>query len=924
MKKALAFILTMVMTISLFPLSAFAYDGEIKDFEFTPDNPFTEYFETDGWWDTDEESQDYFRYSYVKYGEGDTFTIIDNDDNRLTYTAKYFEDEGYYFVDEDTGDRIKFEGNDPEVEFIDEQNQVGKHLQLGENNNTLFIEYKGIRKAIPVTIISNPVKSFEFIPAEPFTVIENTNGSWEDDDEHGHFFNYESPYFRDGDKISVVFAGETDAVEYTYREVDYQDNFYDENDEVIPYEDTLYRSKSSEPWTVGGDNKFYVRYSGIEYPVSISVVDNTVTGIDYVRARADEYIDGDTRFDPWDETYTYGHPNFYEGDVLTVYENEKATAYTCKLDTDTYEYYFESEGGERIETVGENCVSLYDSQRETPWVVGDKNEFYVEYMGQKKNLYATIKVNPVKAIEYTRVQPAVLYDTDGWDTGDGNLMFDEPHFLYGDTLVVTYTDNSKKAFTYGYSETLDYDAFVAEDGEAIDKARRYSDQRNTPWSVGGDNEYYIEYMGKKSQPLKVTIKENDLKAIRIEKVNPATVFEGTQHETYSWTTDQTYMAYDIPGFEEGDKLILIDKNDQEKVYTYQQQGEEGLFKCGDEILDDMLNVYHYQFMNPWEPDGEYNYFYADLRGIICQVPVTVIASDVKSISFTMSKPEQLVFNEDEDGEWKTENGKRYFAYTWQNKDFIGSELTLTYKDNSTDVYTLKWNNETNEAYFENGSGDILTTSDVPFWDEQAQEPWTPSAQGRLLMRYKGATCEVPVVIRHTYQKNVVPPTCTEKGRTEYTCTACGDTYVESYSDALGHKWDSGKVTKAATYTATGVKTYTCTVCGQTKTETLAKLPKKANTLTLKAKKPSVKYSKLKKKNQTIALKNAISVSKAKGTVTYTKSSGNKKITVSKAGKITVKKGLKKGTYKVKIIVTAAGNSSYKSGSKTVTVTIKVK
>lgn len=100
--------------------------------------------------------------------------------------------------------------------------------------------------------------------------------------------------------------------------------------------------------------------------------------------------------------------------------------------------------------------------------------------------------------------------------------------------------------------------------------------------------------------------------------------------------------------------------------------------------------------------------------------------------------------------------------------------------------------------------------------------------------------------------------------------------------------------------------------------------KKSNTLTVKAKKATVKFKKLKKKNQTIALKKAMTVSKAQGKVTFKKASGNKKITVSKAGKITVKKGLKKGTYKVKIKVAAAGNASYKALTKTVTVTIKVK
>ena len=103
-----------------------------------------------------------------------------------------------------------------------------------------------------------------------------------------------------------------------------------------------------------------------------------------------------------------------------------------------------------------------------------------------------------------------------------------------------------------------------------------------------------------------------------------------------------------------------------------------------------------------------------------------------------------------------------------------------------------------------------------------------------------------------------------------------------------------------------------------------KITKKANTLTAKAKKVSLKAKKVKKKAQKISPKKAITVSKNVGKVTYKKLSGNKKIKVSKAGKITVKKGLKKGTYKVKIKVTAAGDATYLAGSKDVVVKIVIK
>jgi len=103
------------------------------------------------------------------------------------------------------------------------------------------------------------------------------------------------------------------------------------------------------------------------------------------------------------------------------------------------------------------------------------------------------------------------------------------------------------------------------------------------------------------------------------------------------------------------------------------------------------------------------------------------------------------------------------------------------------------------------------------------------------------------------------------------------------------------------------------------------IAKAANTMKAapKAKVNKVKLSKLKKKTQVIAKAKAFKVTTAKGKVTFKKAKGNKKIAVSKAGKVTVKKGLKKGTYKVKVKVTAAGNANYKKATKTVTLKVKV-
>ncbi|MBQ4467433.1 MAG: FMN-binding protein [Firmicutes bacterium] len=132
-------------------------------------------------------------------------------------------------------------------------------------------------------------------------------------------------------------------------------------------------------------------------------------------------------------------------------------------------------------------------------------------------------------------------------------------------------------------------------------------------------------------------------------------------------------------------------------------------------------------------------------------------------------------------------------------------------------------------------------------------------------------------------------------------------------------WSNKSSKNAGKYTVTikGIGKYT----GETKAT--YQIKKAANTLTVKTKTATVKYSKVKSKAQTIKRSAVLTVSKAVGTVTYTKTSGNSKITIAKkTGKVTVKKGLKKGTYSIKVKVKAAGNKNY--NAKTLTKTFKVK
>ena len=110
-------------------------------------------------------------------------------------------------------------------------------------------------------------------------------------------------------------------------------------------------------------------------------------------------------------------------------------------------------------------------------------------------------------------------------------------------------------------------------------------------------------------------------------------------------------------------------------------------------------------------------------------------------------------------------------------------------------------------------------------------------------------------------------------------------------------------------------------------ELFFKIVQANNPLSITAKTGTVKYSKLKKKTQTLAVTKVITFKKkGQGKMTYKKASGNKKITINKtSGKVTIKKGLKKGTYKIKVKVRAAGDANYAASDwKTLTFKVKVR
>ncbi len=72
---------------------------------------------------------------------------------------------------------------------------------------------------------------------------------------------------------------------------------------------------------------------------------------------------------------------------------------------------------------------------------------------------------------------------------------------------------------------------------------------------------------------------------------------------------------------------------------------------------------------------------------------------------------------------------------------------------------------------------------------------------------------------HKYDATYYPPTCNDRGYTEYVCSVCGDRIQEGFVDAIGHIYGEWEVLTEATCTSTGLEKRICRVCGGVETKT---------------------------------------------------------------------------------------------------------
>lgn len=154
---------------------------------------------------------------------------------------------------------------------------------------------------------------------------------------------------------------------------------------------------------------------------------------------------------------------------------------------------------------------------------------------------------------------------------------------------------------------------------------------------------------------------------------------------------------------------------------------------------------------------------------------------------------------------------------------------------------------------------------------------------------------------HSYVPVTTNPTCTQKGYTTYTCSVCGDSYVDDYTGALGHMPGEWVVTVVPTEQFEGIKTMYCHVCGEfIHSEVIPKTTSPAFVSSVSVSDVVIEYKSFSELTPQITADEG-----AEYTVTYT-SSDSSIVSVDQNGRVY---GEKKGSANITVTVTDSNGNA---------------
>ena len=447
-----------------------------------------------------------------------------------------------------------------------------------------------------------------------------------------------------------------------------------------------------------------------------------------------------------------------------------AVIYYAQWDANQYTITFDTDGGSEIEPItqayGTAVTAPADPAKEGHTFAGWDKEIPATMPAENVTIIATWTVNSYK----------VTFAVNGED-------YKEVEFAYGEKVVApAYEIPAGHTFSgWTVPETMPAKDITLDATLTIN-------QYTITWKDDQDNTLYTEDLHYGTMPaFDAEQSDKELsKACHILSWSPEIV-EVTENATYTavWTLDHSG---------ETEVRDAREATCTEDGYT----GDTYCLGCGEKLEDgEVITAPGHSHGTEWESDEKQHWHE-------CGCGDKADIADHTGGEATCKEPAQCEICGEAYGETDPEN------HTGETEIRDAKEATDTEDGYTGDTYCLDCG-----ALLQKGEVIPATKPSVPStpvkplwktWLEKWHEKWHDG-------------CD-KVECDHEYTDEVVEPTCCQKGYTVHTCGKCGFKYCDTYTEALGHAWDEGEVTKEASCTENGEKTYTCEVCGETRTEVI--------------------------------------------------------------------------------------------------------
>ena len=760
-------------------------ENSVESVTFIPKKPFEIKENSHGFWRNDKNGENYYNYN-----------IVFNDEDTLSVKYKNGQTVEYIYNSEVN----RFVSNDGDViDYVIDDDQYENHWTAG-NTYSFKLICHGKSLTFPVTIVEDPYAtiSIEYILTDPYEIIENTNGYWTTDEKGDKYFHYNYDCAAPGSSLVVHCKNGTKKV---YKEK--SGRFVNDNGEYlenVSWSD-LPEYQGFTHWTVGNTYGMKLSYNGFSCTAPISIVNSSLASISFIPVKSPEMVENvnghwERNNETGEEYFLYDLPWFNIGDVLEVTDK---SGKTVKYEYQNNDNFISSTG----DVINENDIEWDSNQYYKPWSVGTDNYYTLNYLGKEAKVFVKILENPCVNISFIPVKsPEMVENVNGhWErnneTGEEYFLYDLPWFNIGDVLEVT--DKSGKTVKYEYQNN---DNFISSTGDVINEndIEWDSNQYYKPWSVGTDNYYTLNYLGKEAKVF-VKILENPCVSISFIPVKSPELIENVDGD---WErndeTGEEYFWYSLPRFNNGDILEVTDKSGKTVKYEYQynEETDESNFvsSSGDVINENDIKRRSNQYNKHWSV-GTDNYYTISYYGLSIDVPISIIENPIKSISY--STPDEFKFKECVDGNISDE-GNFYY-----NLKPDGAVLRVEYKNGTqTDyVYNIQ------DDKFVSQDGEVLDEKYLNIISDQNENPWALGGTYEFTVSYCGVetTCSATIVDNGISSVEYIPANKEIQEYTNgywtfdndieyyyYNCTYCeGDTLIINYKDNTQTKYVCKKI-----------------------------------------------------------------------------------------------------------------------------------